>query len=145
MDLAEKLRELRARAGAKQGLERPLTQAELAQAIHAATGSPISQGYVSQLENGKRTHLTEKTRHQLATYFQVHPGYLVSDPVGDAHAHLAPHGTMHHPVANYALARLAVHPHRNTLWSLIDLMIDLPPDDLTNLHDLVRARRRAHQ
>jgi transcriptional regulator with XRE-family HTH domain len=144
MDLAEKLRELRSRAGAQRGLERPLTQAELAHAIHVATGSPISQGYVSQLENGKRTHLTEKTRHQLAAFFQVHPGYLVSDPAGGSHAPLAPHSADAHPAASHALARLAVHPQRHTLWALIDLLIDLPPDDLTDLHDLVRARRRAH-
>jgi transcriptional regulator with XRE-family HTH domain len=144
MDLAEKLRELRLRAGARRGLERPLTQAELAQAIHATTGSPISQGYVSQLENGKRTHLTEKTRNQLAAFFEVHPGYLVSDPAGAAHAHLAPHGA-DHPAAHHALARLAVHPQRHTLWALIDLLIDLPPDDLVDLHNHVRARHRAHQ
>ncbi len=149
MDLAEKLKGLRALAGRWRGLERPLTQAELARAISETTGSTISQAYLSQLENGRRTHLTEKTRNQLATFFKVHPGYLVSDPNttgDDAHTGMPPFAfALHSPAAHQTLARLAVHPHRHHLWALIDLLIDLPPEDLTELHDRLKARRLAHR
>jgi transcriptional regulator with XRE-family HTH domain len=40
----------------------------------------LSQAYLSQLEKGKRVHLTASSRDLLATFFKVHPGYLVSDP-----------------------------------------------------------------
>ncbi|MBX5451952.1 helix-turn-helix domain-containing protein [Thermogemmatispora sp.] len=43
-------------------------------------GETISQAYLSQLESGKRVHLTASTRDLLARFFKVHPGYLVSDP-----------------------------------------------------------------
>ncbi len=42
----------------------------------------ISQSYLSQIENGARPHLTNKTRLLLAKFFNVHPGYLVDDPEG---------------------------------------------------------------
>jgi hypothetical protein len=151
MDLAEKLKGLRALAGRWRGLPRPLTQAELAHAISTETGGTISQAYLSQLENGKRTHLTEKTRNQLASFFKVHPGYLVSDPAmadgatpPEAHPAHAPAFVAHPPAAQHMLARLAVHPHQHRLWALIDLLIDLPPDDLSDLHDKLSARRLAH-
>ncbi|MGH9561727.1 MAG: transcriptional regulator, partial [Terracidiphilus sp.] len=41
-----------------------------------------SQSYLSQIENGSRPHLTNTTRQLLATFFKVHPGYLVDDPEG---------------------------------------------------------------
>jgi transcriptional regulator with XRE-family HTH domain len=143
MDLADKMRHLRNRAGAARGLNRPLTQAELARAIRAETGGTISQAYLSQLETGKRTHLTEKTRTQLARFFQVHPGYLVSDAEPTAvppQAHMLPFA-LHQP-AHHTLARLAVHPHRHRLWGLLDDLIDLPPADLDEIHGFVSARKR---
>ncbi|HET8548345.1 MAG TPA: helix-turn-helix transcriptional regulator [Bryobacteraceae bacterium] len=82
MRLGEKLRYLREIEGALRGLGRALTQQELVRAIKAELGSTISQAYVSQVENGKRPHLTDSTRMLLARFFKVHPGYLVNDPEG---------------------------------------------------------------
>jgi transcriptional regulator with XRE-family HTH domain len=144
MDLANKMKALRQQAGEKNGRQRPLTQAELAQAIHAQTGASISQGYLSQLENGKRTHLTAKTRNQLASFFGVHPGYLVSDPEappGLAHAG-APH--LPHPFEHHTLARIGAHPHRNRLWALMNVLMELPADDLEDLHAALSARVKHH-
>ena len=143
MNLAEKMKHLRHQAGVARGLERPLTQAELARTIRA-TGGTISQAYLSQIENGKRTHLTEKTRTHLAQFFGVHPGYLVSDPVSAAttpQGHVLPFA-LHQP-AHHTLARLAVHPHRHRLWGLLDDLIDLPATDLDDVHGFVSARKRA--
>jgi transcriptional regulator with XRE-family HTH domain len=144
MDLADKMKHLRHQAGTARGLERPLTQAELARSIRAATGGTISQAYLSQLENGKRMHLTEKTRTQLAHYFGVHPGYLVSDAEPAAvlpQGHMLPFA-LHQP-AHHTLARLAVHPHRQRLWGLLADLIDLPAADLDDVHGFVSARLRA--
>lgn len=144
MDLAEKMKTLRKQAGEKNGRQRPLTQAELAHAIHAQTGASISQGYLSQLENGKRTHLTTKTRNQLASFFGVHPGYLVSDP--DPPQGLAQVGAPHlpHPFEHHILARIVAHPHRTRLWALINVLVELPGDDLEDLHAALSARVRHH-
>ncbi len=79
MTLAEKLKELRAQEGKSRGLDRPLTQSEVARLIKTETGRGITQAYLSQLESGKRRHLTADTREQLARFFKVHPGYLVDD------------------------------------------------------------------
>ena len=42
----------------------------------------LSQSYLSQIESGRRPHLTNTTRLLLARFFKVHPGYLVEDPEG---------------------------------------------------------------
>ncbi|MBA3823889.1 MAG: helix-turn-helix transcriptional regulator [Ktedonobacterales bacterium] len=142
MDLADKMKALRKQVGEKNGRQRPLTQAELAQAIHAQTGTSISQGYLSQLENGKRTHLTSKTRNQLATFFGVHPGYLVSDP--EPPSGIATAGAPHlpHPFEHHTLAKIGAHPHRSHLWALLNVLMELPADDLEDLHVLLSARVR---
>ena len=59
-----------------------MSQQELVRAIEAETGSKLSQSYLSQIESGARPHLTDTTRQILATFFKVHPGYLVDDPEG---------------------------------------------------------------
>ena len=82
MTLGEKIRYLREVEGSLRGLNRPLTQQELMKGIQAETGKTISQSYLSQIENGARPHLTNSTRMLLATFFKVHPGYLVDDPEG---------------------------------------------------------------
>src|SRR5919202_173663 len=64
------------------GLGRPLTKAEVARAMRAEQGAGLSEAYLSQLESGRRRHLTGPTRGLLARFFKVHPGYLVDDPVG---------------------------------------------------------------
>lgn len=82
MELGEKLVLLRALEGNLRGLNRALTKSELVRLIREEQGEAISQAYLSQLESGKRPHMTEKTRELLARFFKVHPGYLVSDPEG---------------------------------------------------------------
>jgi transcriptional regulator with XRE-family HTH domain len=80
VDLREKLRQLRAAEGERRGLGRPLTQSEVARAMRDELGASLSQAYLSQLEGGKRVHLTHTSRETLARFYRVHPGYLVSDP-----------------------------------------------------------------
>jgi transcriptional regulator with XRE-family HTH domain len=82
MKLAEKIRYLREVEGSLRGLERPITQLELVKAIKAETGGSLSQSYLSQIEGGKRPHMTQSTRTLLAKFFKVHPGFLVDDPDG---------------------------------------------------------------
>jgi transcriptional regulator with XRE-family HTH domain len=82
MTLADKLKDLRVREGRDRGLNRPLTQSEVSRLIRAETGRGLTQAYLSQLESGKRRHLTADTREQLAQFFTVHPGYLVDDLPG---------------------------------------------------------------
>ena len=82
MKLGEKIRYLREVEGSLRGLNRAMNQQELVRAIEAETGSKMSQSYVSQIESGARPHLTNTTRQILASFFKVHPGYLVDDPEG---------------------------------------------------------------
>jgi len=82
MTLGEKIRYLREVEGSLRGLERPMTQQELMKAIRKETGKAISQSYLSQIESGKRPHMTQSTRTLLARFFKVHPGFLVDDPEG---------------------------------------------------------------
>jgi len=80
MDLAEKVKHLRGVEGELRGLSRPMTQIEVVKAMQEELGESISQAYLSQLESGKRVHLTASSRDLLSRFFKVHPGYLVSDP-----------------------------------------------------------------
>ena len=82
MKLAEKIRYLREVEGSLRGMDRPMTQQELLKAIKAETGGSLSQSYLSQIEGGKRPHMTQSTRTLLARFFKVHPGFLVDDPEG---------------------------------------------------------------
>ena len=82
MTVAEKLRYLRVVEGRLRGLDREMTQSELVSAIKQELHRTISQSYISQLEGGRRKHLTNTTRLLLAKFFRVHPGYLVDDPEG---------------------------------------------------------------
>src|SRR5215470_2842581 len=82
MTLGEKLRYLREVEGALRGLDREISQIELARLIQKELGKSISQSYLSQIESGARPHLTNQTRMLLAKFFKVHPGYLVDDPEG---------------------------------------------------------------
>lgn len=84
MTAGQKLRYLREVEGALRGLGRAMTQQEVVRAIQKETGKPLSQSYVSQIENGARRHLTNSSRMLLAKFFKVHPGYLVDDPEGYA-------------------------------------------------------------
>ena len=80
--LGEKIRYLREVEGSLRGLDRAMSQPEVVRAIEAETGQKLSQSYLSQIESGARPHLTNKTRQTLASFFKVHPGYLVDDPEG---------------------------------------------------------------
>src|SRR5436309_3229610 len=82
MRLGEKLRYLREVEGTLRGLDRELSQVELARLVQKELGKSISQSYLSQIESGTRPHLTNSTRMLLARFFKVHPGYLVDDPEG---------------------------------------------------------------
>ncbi len=80
MNLAEKMKHLRAVEGELRGLNRSMTQVEVVKAMQEELGETISQAYLSQLERNKRHHLTASSRDILARFFKVHPGYLISDP-----------------------------------------------------------------
>jgi transcriptional regulator with XRE-family HTH domain len=82
MTLAEKFRYLRTVEGHLRGLNRGITQQEIVRAIKREMKATISQPYLSQIESGKRRHLTNSTRLLLAKFFKVHPGFLVDDPEG---------------------------------------------------------------
>ncbi len=82
MKLGEKIKYLRDVEGSLRGMNRAMSQQELTRAIAAETGSKMSQSYLSQIESGARPHLTNTTRLILASFFKVHPGYLVDDPEG---------------------------------------------------------------
>jgi len=82
MTLGEKVRYLREVEGSLRGMARPITQQEVMQAIRAETGKTLSQSYLSQIERGKRPHMTQSSRALLARFFKVHPGFLVDDPEG---------------------------------------------------------------
>jgi transcriptional regulator with XRE-family HTH domain len=82
MKLGEKLRYLRLMEGNLRGFGREMTQQEVVKAVTRELKLKISQSYLSQIENGARPHLTNKTRLLLAKFFNVHPGYLVDDPEG---------------------------------------------------------------
>src|SRR5271165_1378069 len=82
MTLGEKIRYLREVEGALRGLDREISQQEMARLIQKELGKSISQSYLSQIESGARPHLTNSSRMLLAHFFKVHPGYLVNDPEG---------------------------------------------------------------
>jgi len=82
MTLGEKVRFLRTVEGRLRGIDGPMTQQSLADAIEREVGVHISQSYLSQIERGIRPHMTNTTRMALARFFKVHPGYLVDDPEG---------------------------------------------------------------
>lgn len=82
MTLGHKLRALRHLEGHLRGLGREMTQMEVVRAIRAELKRTISQSYLSLIENGTRPHLSNGTRQLLATFFKIHPGYLVDDPPG---------------------------------------------------------------
>src|SRR3982750_1266148 len=82
MRLGEKLRYLREVEGTLRGLDRELSQQEMARMIQKELGTSISQSYLSQIESGARPHLTNSSRMLLARFFKGHPGFLVDDPEG---------------------------------------------------------------
>lgn len=90
MTVGEKLTQLRILEGHARGLGREMTQSEVSRAIRAELHGTISQSYLSQLESGKRPHMTGPMRLLLARFFKVHPGHLVDDPEDGAQLHIKP-------------------------------------------------------
>lgn len=82
MNLGAKIKYLRQMEGALRGMDREMTQQEVVSAIRKELRRSISQSYLSQIESGARQHLTNASRNLLASFFKVHPGYLVDDPEG---------------------------------------------------------------
>lgn len=82
MKLAEKLELLRSLEGSLRGLKKPLSKSDVARLVEEEQGESISIAYLSQLESGKRPHMTETTRDLLARFYKVHPSFFVSDPEG---------------------------------------------------------------
>lgn len=143
MTLGEKLRYLRLMEGNLRGLNREMTQQEVADALHRELGQKaISQSYLSQIENGARPHLTNKTRLLLSRFFKVHPGYLVDDPEG-FHTELLSDVTVmedkidlwliqgaerfrNDPQVSQALLHLAKHQDSRRCLVLLDAILDTP-------------------
>jgi transcriptional regulator with XRE-family HTH domain len=142
MQLRDKLRYLREVEGSLRGLSRPLTQAEVVRDLRAGHKKGISQSYLSQIESGKRPHMTNDTRALLAKYFKVHPGFLVDDPEG-FHTELtsdlrttegrldiwllqgAEHFRTDHDVAE-VLVKMARHPDTRSCIVLMGSILDTP-------------------
>ncbi len=149
MDLHHKLKHLRAVEGSIRGLGRPMTQAEVSQAMQQELGETLSQAYLSQIEGGKRPHLSARSRALLARFFKVHPGYLVSDPPGyeehlfseieDPHTHLATWlaASAEEWRSDYLIQRvfekLAEHPDPRRIFELLDELLDRSPEELDSL------------
>jgi transcriptional regulator with XRE-family HTH domain len=142
MKLGEKIRYLREVEGSLRGLDRDLSQQEMVRAIEAETGSKLSQSYLSQIESGARPHLTNTTRQILATFFKVHPGYLVDDPEGyspELQSELRPledkldlwlvsgaERFRRDPELKQALITLAQHDHSRECLLLLEAILDTP-------------------
>jgi len=142
MKLGEKLRYLRLVEGNLRGLGREMTQQEVVGAMRKELRQKISQSYLSQIENGARPHLTNKTRLLLSKFFKVHPGYLVDDPDG-FHTELLSDVSAQEdkldlwliqgaerfrgdPAVSRALLNLAKHEDSRRLLMLMDAIMETP-------------------
>ena len=142
MTLGEKLRYLRQMEGALRGLGRAMTQQEVVEALGKEMHRAISQSYLSQIENGSRVHLTGTTRQLLASFFKVHPGYLVSDPEGfhtellsdvrsveetlDTSLINAAESVRNDPELQSALIKVARHDDTRKCFILLAAILDTP-------------------
>jgi transcriptional regulator with XRE-family HTH domain len=142
MTLGQKLRQLRHLEGELRGLGRELTQSELVRAIRQELGATISQSYLSLIEKGTRRHLSQESRQLLATFFKVHPGYLVSDPPGyhtELTSDVASVETAldrwlqdgatrfaHDPPLSAALDRIGLHAESRRCLVLLGEMLSMP-------------------
>lgn len=146
MRLAEKLGHLRLVEGTQRGYGRALTKAEVSRLMRQ-TGPGLSAAYLSQLESGARSHMTEHTRALLASFFKVHPGYLVSDPADfetELQSHLPagqqPVDRLDHwlveqaeswrddPLVGHVLLKIRRQPRPRGVLEALDTLLDLPDD-----------------
>src|SRR5215472_13568603 len=143
MEMQQKLKHLRAVEGSMRGLGRPMTQAEVTQEMQRELGETLSQAYLSQIESGKRPHLSAHSRALLARFFKVHPGYLVSDPPGyevdllsemeDPQARLATwlaasaEEWRSDPLIQRVFEKLAEHSDPRQLFELLDDLLERQP------------------
>jgi transcriptional regulator with XRE-family HTH domain len=102
----------------------------------------LSQSYLSQIESGARPHLTNTTRQILATFFKVHPGYLVDDPEGyhpelqsglrdvedklDLWLVSGAERFRRDPELKHALLTLARHEHSRECLLLVEAILETP-------------------
>src|SRR6266700_2808570 len=142
MRLGEKLRYLREVEGALRGLDRDISQQEVARLVQKELGKSISQSYLSQIESGARPHLTNSTRMLLARFFKVHPGYLVDDPEGYSTELISDVGALedkldlwlvggaerfrNDPEVRQSLIALAKHPDSRRCLVLLRLILENP-------------------
>jgi transcriptional regulator with XRE-family HTH domain len=157
MKLGQKIRYLREVEGSLRGLDRDLSQQEMVRAIEAETGRKLSQSYLSQIENGARPHLTNTTRQILATFFKVHPGYLVDDPEGyhpelqselrnveeklDLWLVSGAERFGRDPELKHALLTLARHEHSRESLLLLEAIMETP-GLMPRLTEVLRPRRQ---
>jgi transcriptional regulator with XRE-family HTH domain len=159
MNLGEKIRCMREIEGTLRGMGREMTQLEVVHAIKKELAKSISQSYLSQIESGRRPHLTNTTRLLLANFFKVHPGYLVDDPEG-YHAELTSElraaenrldlwivdgaeQFARDPELRQALLVLARHPDSRKCLLLLRHIMETPglPDRLSEVLNPAPARK----
>ncbi len=142
MKLGDKIRYLREVEGSLRGMNRAMSQLEVARAVEAETGSKLSQSYLSQIESGARPHMTNTTRQTLSSFFKVHPGYLVDDPEGyspelqsdlrkledrlDMWLIGGAERFRRDPELKQALLTLARHEHSRECLLLLELILETP-------------------
>jgi len=142
MTLGEKLKYLRQMEGTLRGLDREMTQVEVVKALRKEMHKSISQSYLSQIESSQRRHLTHKTRQLLASFFKVHPGYLVDDPDGyhtelisdvrtveetlDSSLITAAESVTNDPALQSALLKVARHEDSRKCFILLAAILDTP-------------------
>lgn len=157
MRLGEKLKALRELEGACRGLSHPLPKSAVARLIGEELGERISLPYLSQLEAGKRAHMTNRTRLMLARFFRVHPGYLVDDPEEFRSQPMTPLPSAADPLASWlragaarfrtdrplagTLTRLADHPERRKALRLLHELLAVPALMDRLLHAMERGKR----
>ena len=141
MTVGQKLKVLRELEGRCRGRGQGLSKAEMVKLIREELGERISLPYLSQLEAGKRAHMTNTTRLLLARFFRVHPGFLVDEP-GEFRQQLATPiadagglepwlraGAVrfrHDPLVADTLERLAESPDRRKALRLVRRMLAMP-------------------
>jgi len=159
MNLSEKIKHLREVEGELRGLNRPMTQTEVVKAMQEELNESITQAYLSQLENGKRVHLTASSRDLLSRFFKVQPGYLVSDLPDYSTDLLTDMGYDADRLETWLLAsaeewrsealiqmffsRLANVENPRHYIALFHELLDLPVDKLENIVQMIKAVQNA--